>query len=238
MAQVPPLSRFKVMTFDVVGTCIDFERGMIDYIRKVSGFGPERLTDDTILEAYRRLRKTGVSDHFPEDLTRVYPMMASEFGLPTGAGLAEGFSASIEHWPAFPDTAAALKRLAHRYHLVAMTNAQRWALTRMERTLGHPFHDSVTATEARCEKPDPMFFAYTRGRLSTSGYVLEDILHVAQSQYHDIGVARRLGYTVTWIERRKGMKGPGGTFEAERTEPDYHFASLAELADAVEARAA
>jgi len=86
----------------------------------------------------------------------------------------------------------------------------------------------------RCEKPDPVFFGFTRGRFSRDGYVLEDILHVAQSQYHDIGVAKQLGYSARWIERRKGLKGSGGTLEAKHTKPDYHFATLAELADAAE----
>jgi putative hydrolase of the HAD superfamily len=104
----------------------------------------------------------------------------------------------------------------------------------MRRTLGDPFHDTVTVDEARCEKPDPVFFGFTRGRLSRDDYVLEDIMHVAQSQYHDIGVAKQLGYTVCWIERRKGLKGSGGTLEAEYTKPDYHFATLAGLAGAVE----
>ena len=96
----------------------------------------------------------------------------------------------------------------------------------------------VTPDEARCEKPDPKFFAFARGRLSALGYVLEDILHVAQSQYHDIGVARELGYKVCWIERRKGMGGFGGTqVPAKVTEPDYHFSTLGELANAVDAEA-
>ena len=116
-----------------------------------------------------------------------------------------------------------------------MTNAQRWSLDYMARTLGEPFDDSITVDEALCEKPDPRFFAFARGRLSRDGHGLHDILHVAQSQYHDIGVARQLGYTVCWIERRKGMKGTGGTLKSAVTEPDYHFATLAELADAVDA---
>ena len=37
----------------------------------------------------------------------------------------------------------------------------------------------------------------------------------------------------TLIERRCGMKGSGGTIESEHTAPDYHFRTLAELADAV-----
>ena len=53
---------------------------------------------------------------------------------------------------------------------------------------------------------------------------------------HDIGIARRLGYTVCWIERRKGLPGFGGTQEVSQlTKPDYHFSTLAELADAADA---
>ena len=116
-----------------------------------------------------------------------------------------------------------------------MTNAQRWALDYMSAALGDPFDDRVTSDDALCDKPDPCFFAFARGRLSRDGHGLHDILHVAQSQYHDIGVARRMGYTVCWIERRMGLKGSGGTQEVpELTTPDYHFATLAQLADFAE----
>ena len=228
------LRQFKVLTFDVVGTLIDFERGMLTYLRRVAGPEGDRLTDDAILDCYRHHRGNTPTKWFPDDLARVYAAMAPELHLPTGESFAEGFRDSIKQWPAFPDSVDALKRLSKRYRLVAMTNAQRWALDHMEKTLGSPFHDTVTVDEARCEKPDPVFFGFTRGRLSRDGYVLEDILHVAQSQYHDIGVAKQLGYTVAWIERRKGLKGSGGTLEAKHTKPDYHFTTLAELAGAVE----
>jgi putative hydrolase of the HAD superfamily len=57
----------------------------------------------------------------------------------------------------------------------------------------------------------------------------------ACSQYHDIAIAKRLGFEVCWIERRMGQEGSGATPGAQRVEPDHHFATLAELADAVEA---
>jgi putative hydrolase of the HAD superfamily len=231
-----PLQSFKVLTFDVVGTLIDFERGIIDYVREVSGADAAQLGDDAILESYRRSRNCATRSRYPDDLVRGYGEMARDLGLPIGPGLDEGLRDSVMRWPAFPDSAAALKRLGARFRLVAMTNAQRWALDHMEKTLGKPFYDTVTVDDALVEKPDPLFFAFARGRLSAAGYKLPDILHVAQSQYHDIGVARRLGYAVCWIERRQGMQGFGGTQEvAELTKPDYHFATLAELADAVDA---
>ncbi|MEQ1524047.1 MAG: HAD family hydrolase, partial [Aestuariivirga sp.] len=68
------------------------------------------------------------------------------------------------------------------------------------------------------------------------GFKFNDFLHVAQSQYHDIAVAKRLGYHVCWIQRRKNKPGSGATPAVENVViPDYHFATLAELADAAEA---
>lgn len=224
-------SAFKVMTFDVVGTLIDFEGGMLAYLRK-SGAAPSDVSDDTILDAYRASRTAGKTLRYPDDLERAYFDLVRDVRMKDSAALARGFRDSAEHWPAFPDSVEALKRLALRYRLVAMTNAQRWALDHFCRTLGNPFWDSVSVDDALCEKPDPNFFGFARGRISRSGFVREQILHVAQSQYHDIAVSKALGYTTCWIERRKGQRGFGGTIAVDRiVTPDFHFATLGELAD-------
>lgn len=226
-----PFAAFKVMTFDVVGTLIDFEGGMLAYLRK-SGAAPADVGDAAILDAYRASRTAGKTLKYPDDLERAYFDLVRDVKLKDSAALARGFRDSAEFWPAFPDSVEALKRLSSKYRLVAMTNAQRWALDHFARTLGSPFWDSVSVDDALCEKPDPNFFGFARGRISRSGFTREAILHVAQSQYHDIGIARALGYTTCWIERRKGLGGFGGTIAVEKlTTPDFHFATLAELAD-------
>ncbi|HZF32830.1 MAG TPA: HAD-IA family hydrolase, partial [Candidatus Angelobacter sp.] len=125
------LQKFKVLTFDVVGTLIDFERGMIEYIRSVVPDAAARVGDDAIPDAYRHVRAAPSAQWYPDDLVRVYGDMARELKLPAKAGEAEGFPDSVKQWPAFPDSAAALKRLRVRYRLVAMTNARRWALAHM-----------------------------------------------------------------------------------------------------------
>src|SRR5262249_61188965 len=82
---------------------------------------------------------------------------------------------------------------------------------------------------------DPLFIAFKRGSQSAFGYLQQEILHVAQSQHHDIGIAKALGYRTCWIERRQGQQGFGGTpAVAQLTTPDFHYASLAALADAVD----
>lgn len=231
MSKVNPFHRFKVMTFDVVGTLIDFEGGMLRYLRQ-SGAAPATVSDETILDAYRASRTAGKTLRYPDDLERAYGDLVRDVGLRDSRDLARGFRDSAEHWPAFPDSVAALAKLKERYRLVAMTNAQRWALDHFARTLGNPFWDTISVDDALCEKPDPVYFGYARGRISRDGFVRDDILHVAQSQYHDIGVAKALGYATCWIERRKGLGGFGGTIAVDRlTTPDFHFATLAELAE-------
>ena len=233
------LREFKILTFDVVGTLIDFEAGILDYVRPIAQRAGVQLDDETILHSYGKAegieheRTPGLP--FPPMMAPAYRTMAAELGLPADEATVEGFRLSIPAWPAFPDTVEALKRLRKHYRLVAMTNSDNWALGHFARTMEHPFDDMVTAEDVGTCKPDPQFFAYARGRQSPHGYKLEDYLHVAQSQYHDIGVARQLGYRTCWIERRMGKEGFGGSpAPAVVTEPDYHFESLVKLADAVD----
>jgi putative hydrolase of the HAD superfamily len=143
---------------------------------------------------------------------------------------------SISAWPAFSDAPEALVALHRRFRLVAVTNADNAATRAMSRMLGDPFDDAVTAEDVGVNKPDPQMFAYCLGRQSVLDIGRTDVLHVAQSQYHDIGVARQLGYATCWIQRRQGRDGFGATPPPLSVVacPDYHFGTLAELSAAVE----
>jgi putative hydrolase of the HAD superfamily len=229
------LDQFKVLTFDVVGTLIDFEKGVLDSVRRLGGTPAQKLTDDEIFEPYKRGR-AAYPGRSSEAMYHVYLHLAKELDLPTDHISAQTFQMDVLHWPAFPDSVEALRRLRKHFRLVAMTNADSVALSCYAHTLGDPFDDHVSCDDTGVAKPDPRFFAYNQGRQAAHGYKFDEILHVAQSQYHDIGIGRELGYQVCWIERRKGLKGFGGTpAPAKFTEPDFHFATLKELADAVEA---
>jgi putative hydrolase of the HAD superfamily len=232
------LTDFKVLTFDVVGTLIDFERGVLASVRRLGGPAAKDLTDDQIFEPYMRGRAAfpGRSSHA---MANVYLSLAKELGLPADEQCAAAFQRDVLDWPAFADSVEALRRLRTHFRLVAMTNADRVALSAYAHTLGDPFDDTVCCDETGVAKPDPQFFAYNRGRQAAFGYKLRDILHTAQSQYHDIGVATELGYATCWIERRRGQNGFGGTpTPGKVVTPTFCFPTLGALADAVEAELA
>ena len=228
------LTDFKVLTFDVVGTLIDFERGVLASARRLGGPAAKDLTDDEIFEPYMRGR-AAFPGRSSQAMANVYLALAKELGLPDDAQSAAAFQRDVLDWPAFPDSVEALKRLRKHFRLVAMTNADRVALSAYAHTLGDPFDDTVCCDETGVAKPDPQFFAYNRGRQAAFGYKFGEILHTAQSQYHDIGVAMKLGYATCWIERRRGQKGFGATPAPEAVAtPTFCFPTLAALADAVE----
>jgi putative hydrolase of the HAD superfamily len=236
-SEVKGLGEYRWLSFDVVGTLIDFEAGIVGAVREIATASGVEVDDQRVLESFGSAE--GEQQHstpqlpFTQMLDPVYRRMAAELGLPTGMEERAALRKSIPDWPAFPDAVEAMAELGERYRLVALTNADNWALDRMATTLGSPFHDSVTAEDVGLNKPDPQVFAYCAGRQSAHGYTRDGWLHVAQSQYHDIATAKAMGVTTCWIERRRNKAGFGATpSPAALIEPDYHYSSLAELAAA------
>ncbi len=231
-----PLGEFRYMTFDVVGTLIDFESGLVDALAAIAEEAGVALDGEETLRLYRAARYMPDVQRFPDDLTRVYGVIAPKLGLPRGESHARRLRDAVQDWRPFPDSGEALARLAKHYKLIAMTNAQRWAFEHFARALGNPFHAGFTVDDTGTEKPDPAFFEQVFAFVEKEGGSRDQILHVAQSQYHDIGISRRLGLTNCWIQRRHAQPGYGGTIEPEQfTKPDFHFTSMAGLADAVDA---
>ncbi|CAO3409287.1 HAD-IA family hydrolase [Azospirillum largimobile] len=232
------LLSFKYLTFDVVGTLIDFEAGMTGCLAAIAAEAGTTVDGEAALALYREARGDGDAGLFPDDMVRVYSIIAPKLGLPAGTQYGERLRDSAASWTGFPDSRDALARLSRRYKLIAMTNARRWAFTHFSRELGDPFFAGFTTDDTGTEKPDPAFFRQVFEFVERDGGSKDDILHVAQSQYHDIGVSRQLGMTNCWIQRRHAQKGYGGSIEpAQFTKPDFHFRSMAELADAVDAAA-
>jgi FMN phosphatase YigB (HAD superfamily) len=57
-----------------------------------------------------------------------------------------------------------------------------------------------------------------------------EILHVAESLYHDHVPAKGLGLATAWIHRRHGRPGSGATAPTTTpVQPDYYASSLQEL---------
>ena len=229
------LRDFNTLTFDVVGTLIDFEAGILGWFRPaLERYGVSK-TDEEILTSFAAVEDKYQRETPEKPFTEMLPLisrgMASGWGVRFSDTDTESFRDSIRSWPPFPDTVEALDELGRRYRLVAVTNADAWALGHMSANMGDPFQERVTCDEVGVNKPSPRVFEYVLDKLATAGVEKKDILHTAQSQYHDIVPASALGFATMWIERRSGNGGFGATPGPERiVTPTFHAASMADFA--------
>ncbi|MBI1220044.1 MAG: HAD-IA family hydrolase [Rhodobacteraceae bacterium] len=233
---VKPLTAFSYVTFDVVGTLIDFEGAIKDGLAEIATREGRAIDGEAALSVYRDARYEPGASRFPDDLGRCYSRIAAAFDLPDTEEYRALMVARVGDARPFADSNAAMTRLKARYKLIAMTNARRWAFEKYEEKLGFPFWASFTTDDTGTEKPDPAFFHQVFDHVAKDGGSKDDILHSAQSQYHDIGISRALGMTNAWIQRRHAQQGYGGTIAPQAfTEPDYHFHALIDLAEAADA---
>ena len=141
-------NEFNTLTFDVVGTLIDFELGILEWFRQTLANKNVEKTDEEILTTFAifedKYQTEAPDKPFTAMLPLIYRDMALEWNVDANDREANEFQESIRTWPAFPDTIVALEELNPRYKLVAVTNADSWALKYMSATMGDPFDEQVT----------------------------------------------------------------------------------------------
>jgi 2-haloacid dehalogenase len=223
-------SGFDALTFDCYGTLIDWERGILNALQPVLAPQAIEAEEDELLERYAKHEaalEVGEYVSYREILARSLRGLCADFGFtPSEQEVAE-FSESVGVWPAFPDSAAALRRLAERFKLGVITNCDDDLFARSNKRLGVGFDWIVSAQTARSYKPSLNNFEVAFDTIEVSR---ERILHVAQSLYHDHVPAKQLGLSTVWVNRRHDRSGFGATPEAKAT-PDMTVPDMRTLAE-------
>jgi putative hydrolase of the HAD superfamily len=93
----------------------------------------------------------------------------------------------------------------------------------------------ITAEDVGGYKPSENHFRALDATLPKLGVERHQLLHVAQSLFHDHVPAQREGLPSVWINRRHDRPGWGATPEpSEAFTYDLEFNSMGDFADAVE----
>ena len=238
------LTDYRVLTFDCYGTLIDWETGIWDALQPLIMRNPyAEVTRDAALLVFGQcesLQEQETPDLLYSDLlARVHRRIADHLGMQTDPELDEAFGASVPDWPAFPDTADALRVLKRHFRLVILSNVHRDGIAGSNRKLGVEFDAIYTAEDIGSYKPADANFEYLIAHLESDfGLDRSDILHTAQSLHHDHVPANRFGLANAWIDRQRLSEGGSwGATERVETMPttDFVFFSMGEMAAAVEA---
>ena len=177
-------------TFDCYGTLVDWNAGIAS-----------ALGDPSLLARYHEVEPTVQAEDPSLSYRDVLRETARKVGVDANA------AASLPRWPVFPDARDALTEARSRgWKLAILSNTDRDLIEASMRAIGVPFELAIVASEIGSYKPADghwLAFAEEVGRLPD--------VHVAQSHFHDIAPATRLGIPTVWINRLAETGDPPAT---------------------------
>lgn len=232
------LRAYRALSFDVYGTLIDWEGGIAAVLApwaREAGLG---LSEEELLLAYADNEAAVEREHpdrlYPEVLAEAFRRTGTVLGRPVDEEWAQRLGASVPDWPAFDDSADALAELARHYRLIILSNVDRAGFAASNLRLQADLAAVVTAEDVGAYKPADAHFLALDGTLADLGVERGQLLHVAQSLFHDHVPARRHGLDSVWVNRRHDRPGWGATPEpAEEFGYLAEYPSMAAFADAV-----
>jgi putative hydrolase of the HAD superfamily len=233
------LTEFKALSFDCYGTLIDWESGLAAVLMPWARERGLELSAEELLLAYSSHEAAVEAEQpfrlYPDVLATAFRRTGAELGHEVSDEWAQRLGSSVPEWPAFPDSAEALARLASRYRLIILSNVHRAGFAGSNRHLRGDFAAIITAEDVGAYKPAENHFRALDTTLDSLGVERSELLHVAQSLFHDHVPAKREGLPSVWINRRRDSPGWGATPEPSgEFSYDLEFGSMGEFADAVD----
>jgi len=216
------MASYDIVTFDCYGTLIDWEEGIGTAFEHAAALARREAHRGAVLADYAEFEPRIQAETYRpyrEVLALTAERVARRLGWNPKAGDGAFLPESLASWRPFPDTNAALERLARSgLELGILSNVDDDLLEQTRRHFPVEFSCIVTAAQVGSYKPADGHFLEARRRIGARRWI-----HAAQSYFHDVVPARRLGIPVAWVNR-KGEK-PAGT-----ARPDYEVPDLASLA--------
>lgn len=195
------------LSFDCYGTLIDWEGGIRATFEALAARArAQPLEPRTLIDAYleteAELEDRGYR-RYREIQAAALTEVAKRFEITVPLDRVFALSDSLPNWRPFADTNAALIELKSRFRLGIVSNVDNALLGETMRRLAVPFDFVITAEEVRAYKPSHPHFL----RLLEEVDKPEQLLHVAQSAYHDGTPTSQLGIAWAWINRNGDVNG-------------------------------
>ncbi len=231
------LTQFEALSFDCYGTLIDWEAGIASVLVPWAQSQSLSVSEEELLTTYARHEARVLRDNptmlYPRATAEAFAAVGKELGAPVPSEDQATIAESVPHWPAFPDSAAALQQLAQHYKLIILSNVDDASFREANRKLGVEFSAINTAEAIGSYKPNPANFDALLASTRDQGVTTDKLLHVAQSLFHDHVPAKDAGLCSVWIDRRHDKPGWGATPPPpSQVQPDERYTSMAEFAAA------
>src|SRR6187549_3720711 len=180
---------WKALSFDCYGTLIDWEAGIAAVLAPWAREQGLEVTEESLLQAYGEheaaVQRETPTALYPEVLAAAFRRTGDTLGGPVSDEWAKRLGDSVPDWPPFPDSADALARLRNHYRLIIVSNVHRAGFAGSNRWLHGDFAAVITAEDVGAYKPADNHFRALDATLPALGVDRAQLLHVAQSLFHD-----------------------------------------------------
>ena len=220
-------TRPTTLTFDCYGTLVDWEHGAAVALRKIYGFSTRQVSDDDLIDMFLEFDAVEIRKHvFPyrDVLRNVADQIAERLLGRTDPDHSKAFALSLPKWPVFPETDAALARMARHFRLAIISNVDDDLISETLRGIAVDFDLVVTSEQSGCYKPDIGIFNRTVQHL---GEEPARIIHIAEGLC-EARPARQSGMKSIWVKRSSRSD------DGSKAEPTARASSLMEIVEAVE----
>jgi 2-haloalkanoic acid dehalogenase type II len=197
---MPILPEPRLLTFDVFGTVLDWRRGLAEALA-ARGHEMAAGAFDRVVDRQGELEQ---QQPFRSYRAITAQSLVDVLGLDPRA--ADAIGEGVGTWPAYPDSAQALRRLMAIAPCVAMTNSDRAHGTQAQGAMGFNLSAWVCAEDVRCYKPNSRFWREVSARLQAKPG--PDWWHVSAYADYDLKVAASLGLTTVFVSRPHSRPGP------------------------------
>jgi 2-haloacid dehalogenase len=210
-------------TFDCYGTLIDWHGGVRRELERIFGHEAGERLLARYHEVEPRIQSAQPTMSYRQVLAETLGALAGEEGRDLSSAERQALGESLPKWPVHPDVPAALEEARDRgWRLVILSNTDREFIEASMQAIGVPFELAIVASEIGSYKPA---LAHWHAFYEQTGADSARHVHVAESNFHDIGPANELGIPSIWINRR-GLE--------PKAIPTCEQPSLTGLADALD----
>jgi 2-haloacid dehalogenase len=215
----------KIISFDCYGTLVDWEKGIISSLRPIFEKYEVDITDDEILEIYSIIESRLEKNYIPykEILKKIVIKFSDYFDFDLERGEENALLNNWANFELFEDVNETLKEIKKRgYKIAIISNVDNDLFELTKKKFEFEIDYIITSEMVKAYKPSKIVFEYA---LKVFNSNKDEILHTAQSYYHDIIPAKELGIKTAHIKRR----GFGATPRVEIVNSDYEFENLREM---------
>ena len=213
----------KWITFDVYGTLIDWESGVVAAFEREAKRDGFEIDRQQVIDLFHEVSadiQSGSYELYAEVLRQAAVRIAEEIGWDLEPSRSGFLPDSVPRWVPFKETNTQMKKFLSKYQTGLISNIDDKLLGHTRRHVPADVDLVVTAQQVRSYKPDPAHFNEFARRIGGKrGWV-----HVAQSYYHDVDPCLKLKIPVVWVNRYKEELQPG------QRKPDAEVANLREAA--------